>query len=158
MVYGSNDWICSCTVELLLRNCLLTIMLLCFALNVKKRHFVIFVKKLLSFLIVPRGLSIDLINSFNQFGETSGNSRYFAKLFKFSHPQHNTIRLPTVIPKTDLRNKDSFFKTYHDCIHSLQQVFLFAAFFWLTIQRLSWCSNYFPSAGTFLLSAKPGSS
>ena len=60
---------------------------------------------------------------------------YFAKLQNLSQilslPQHYSIRVPTVIPKTGLGKKYCFFETYHYGVHSLKQFLLFAAFFLL---------------------------
>ena len=46
----------------------------------KKFVFLAFVNNLLLSQNVPQGSNIDLNNSFSQSGETSENSRYFAKL------------------------------------------------------------------------------
>ena len=46
----------------------------------EKRHFHIFFKMLLLERNVPQRSNIHLNNSFNQSGETSENSRHFAKL------------------------------------------------------------------------------
>ena len=79
----------------------------------------------------------------------------------FPPPQHNSIRVLNAIPKTNLGNKDWLLKTYHDGAHFLKQFLLFAAFSWLTNQRLSWCThsvlNFVPWATILLLSAKQGS-
>ena len=59
----------------------------------------------------------------------------------FPPPQHTSIRVLNAIPKTNLGHKDWLLKTYHDGAHFLKQFLLFAAFSWLTNQRLSWCKH-----------------
>ena len=75
--------------------------------------------------VFPQVSNIDLNNAFNQSGETSENSWYFAKprnLHKILFPPQQTSKtVPTAIPKTQLGNKkNSFFETYHYGAHSLK--------------------------------------
>ena len=77
-------------------------------------------------------------------------SLHFANLYKiFSPQQDNSIRVSSVIPKINLGNKDflriGFLKPIINGVHSLKQFLLFAACFWLTSQRLSWCSHSIPN-------------